>query len=88
MESMDTKEHKLQDQDQRQPAQTPDTCPNARRAKRMKCEVGVVEELAHTWLRPCPHGLYMDVFLNFYLFFLTFFKNKTKQTKKRFCPHD
>lgn len=44
MESLDTKEHKLQDQDQRQPAQTPDTCPNARRAKRMKCEVSGVEE--------------------------------------------
>lgn len=44
IESMDTKEHKLQDPTQRQPAQTPDTCPNARRGKRMKCEVSVVEE--------------------------------------------
>uniref|UniRef100_A0A3Q3KWN4 [histone H3]-trimethyl-L-lysine(4) demethylase n=1 Tax=Mastacembelus armatus TaxID=205130 RepID=A0A3Q3KWN4_9TELE len=40
MDSRDAKEHKLQDQPQRQPAQMPDTCPSARRAKRMKCEVG------------------------------------------------
>uniref|UniRef100_A0A7N9AMB3 [histone H3]-trimethyl-L-lysine(4) demethylase n=1 Tax=Mastacembelus armatus TaxID=205130 RepID=A0A7N9AMB3_9TELE len=39
MDSRDAKEHKLQDQPQRQPAQMPDTCPSARRAKRMKCEV-------------------------------------------------
>uniref|UniRef100_A0A7N8WNW5 [histone H3]-trimethyl-L-lysine(4) demethylase n=1 Tax=Mastacembelus armatus TaxID=205130 RepID=A0A7N8WNW5_9TELE len=38
MDSRDAKEHKLQDQPQRQPAQMPDTCPSARRAKRMKCE--------------------------------------------------
>uniref|UniRef100_A0A665TC67 [histone H3]-trimethyl-L-lysine(4) demethylase n=1 Tax=Echeneis naucrates TaxID=173247 RepID=A0A665TC67_ECHNA len=44
MEIMDTKGLKLQDQAQRPPAQTPDTCPSARRAKRMKCEVGVVEK--------------------------------------------
>ncbi|XP_070766627.1 lysine-specific demethylase 5B-B [Enoplosus armatus] len=37
-ENTDTKEHKLQDQAQRQLAQTPDACPSARRAKRMKCE--------------------------------------------------
>uniref|UniRef100_A0AAQ5XM49 [histone H3]-trimethyl-L-lysine(4) demethylase n=1 Tax=Amphiprion ocellaris TaxID=80972 RepID=A0AAQ5XM49_AMPOC len=40
-ESVDTKEHKLQDPAQRQPVQTPDTCPSARRAKRMKYEVGI-----------------------------------------------
>uniref|UniRef100_A0A7N8X3L9 [histone H3]-trimethyl-L-lysine(4) demethylase n=1 Tax=Mastacembelus armatus TaxID=205130 RepID=A0A7N8X3L9_9TELE len=44
MDSRDAKEHKLQDQPQRQPAQMPDTCPSARRAKRMKCEVGAAEE--------------------------------------------
>ncbi|KAF3697213.1 Lysine-specific demethylase 5B-B [Channa argus] len=38
MESMDNKEHKLQDQAQRQPVQKNDTCPSARRAKRMKYE--------------------------------------------------
>ncbi|XP_056240910.1 lysine-specific demethylase 5B-B isoform X1 [Seriola aureovittata] len=38
MEIMDTKEHKLQDQALRPPAQAPDICPSARRAKRMKCE--------------------------------------------------
>uniref|UniRef100_A0A3Q3FKC3 [histone H3]-trimethyl-L-lysine(4) demethylase n=1 Tax=Labrus bergylta TaxID=56723 RepID=A0A3Q3FKC3_9LABR len=48
VESVDTKEHKLQDQAQRQPAQTPEPCPNARRAKRMKCEVGVVDEECQT----------------------------------------
>ncbi|XP_062248661.1 lysine-specific demethylase 5B-B isoform X1 [Platichthys flesus] len=37
-ESEDTKEPKLQDPAQRPTAQTPDTCPSARRAKRMKCE--------------------------------------------------
>uniref|UniRef100_A0A7N8YNT0 [histone H3]-trimethyl-L-lysine(4) demethylase n=1 Tax=Mastacembelus armatus TaxID=205130 RepID=A0A7N8YNT0_9TELE len=42
MDSRDAKEHKLQDQPQRQPAQMPDTCPSARRAKRMKCEVGTI----------------------------------------------
>ncbi|XP_037628330.1 lysine-specific demethylase 5B-B isoform X2 [Sebastes umbrosus] len=42
-ESVDTKEHKLQDQAQRQTAQTPDTGPTARRAKRMKCEVVCVK---------------------------------------------
>uniref|UniRef100_A0A671V8L4 [histone H3]-trimethyl-L-lysine(4) demethylase n=1 Tax=Sparus aurata TaxID=8175 RepID=A0A671V8L4_SPAAU len=40
MESVDTRELKLQDQAQRQAVQTPDNCPSARRAKRMKCEVG------------------------------------------------
>uniref|UniRef100_A0A7N6BMC8 [histone H3]-trimethyl-L-lysine(4) demethylase n=1 Tax=Anabas testudineus TaxID=64144 RepID=A0A7N6BMC8_ANATE len=40
-ECMDTKEHKLQQQAQRQAVQTPDTCPSARRAKRMKPELGV-----------------------------------------------
>uniref|UniRef100_A0A8C9ZGS1 [histone H3]-trimethyl-L-lysine(4) demethylase n=1 Tax=Sander lucioperca TaxID=283035 RepID=A0A8C9ZGS1_SANLU len=44
VKSMDTKEPKLQDQAQRQTAQTPDTGPTARRAKRIKCEVGAVEE--------------------------------------------
>uniref|UniRef100_A0A4W6E9R3 [histone H3]-trimethyl-L-lysine(4) demethylase n=1 Tax=Lates calcarifer TaxID=8187 RepID=A0A4W6E9R3_LATCA len=39
--SVDTKEHKLQDPAQRPPVQSPDNCPSARRAKRMKCEVGV-----------------------------------------------
>ncbi|XP_071333229.1 lysine-specific demethylase 5B-B isoform X2 [Trachinotus anak] len=43
MESMDIKEHKPQDQAQRPPAQTPDTCPSARRAKRMKCEAVCVK---------------------------------------------
>ncbi|XP_018542873.1 lysine-specific demethylase 5B-B isoform X2 [Lates calcarifer] len=38
MESVDTKEHKLQDPAQRPPVQSPDNCPSARRAKRMKCE--------------------------------------------------
>nr|XP_046251726.1 lysine-specific demethylase 5B-B isoform X1 [Scatophagus argus] len=42
-ESIDTKEHKLQDQAQRQPAQTLDTGPSARRAKRMKCEAVCVK---------------------------------------------
>uniref|UniRef100_A0A8C4HX46 [histone H3]-trimethyl-L-lysine(4) demethylase n=1 Tax=Dicentrarchus labrax TaxID=13489 RepID=A0A8C4HX46_DICLA len=41
IESHDTKEHKLQEQAQKQLAQMPDMCPTARRAKRMKCEVGV-----------------------------------------------
>uniref|UniRef100_A0A671V4R6 [histone H3]-trimethyl-L-lysine(4) demethylase n=1 Tax=Sparus aurata TaxID=8175 RepID=A0A671V4R6_SPAAU len=45
MESVDTRELKLQDQAQRQAVQTPDNCPSARRAKRMKCEVGAVEVL-------------------------------------------
>ena len=45
MEASDTKDHKLQDQAQRQQMQqTPENCPAARRAKRMKCEVGVVDE--------------------------------------------
>lgn len=41
LEDADTKEHKLQDQAQAQRplSQTPDMCPGARRAKRMKCEV-------------------------------------------------
>ncbi|XP_010730368.2 lysine-specific demethylase 5B-B isoform X3 [Larimichthys crocea] len=44
MESMETKEHKLlQDQAQRQSCQTPDACPSARRAKRMKCEAFCVK---------------------------------------------
>ncbi|XP_073325651.1 lysine-specific demethylase 5B-B isoform X3 [Pagrus major] len=43
MESMDTKELKLQDQAQRQAVQTPDNCPSARRAKRMKCEAACVK---------------------------------------------
>ncbi|XP_040008959.1 lysine-specific demethylase 5B-B [Xiphias gladius] len=38
MESVDSKEHKLQDLAQRPPALTPDTCLSARRAKRMKYE--------------------------------------------------
>ncbi|KAM6924487.1 lysine-specific demethylase 5B-B [Xenentodon cancila] len=37
------KEQKLQDQAQRQPVQTPETCPSARRAKRMKCEATCVK---------------------------------------------
>ncbi|KAG8002472.1 Lysine-specific demethylase 5B-B [Nibea albiflora] len=44
MESMETKELKLlQDQAQRQSSQTPDACPSARRAKRMKCEAFCVK---------------------------------------------
>uniref|UniRef100_A0A3B4T6N1 [histone H3]-trimethyl-L-lysine(4) demethylase n=1 Tax=Seriola dumerili TaxID=41447 RepID=A0A3B4T6N1_SERDU len=69
--SMDTKEHKLQDQALRPPAQAPDICPSARRAKRMKCEVGVVEEsdthFVKTVLKPmisvtsvCSHGSETD----------------------------
>lgn len=46
-ESVDSKDNKLQEQDQKQPAQTPDSCPTARRAKRMKCEVGVAQESRH-----------------------------------------
>ncbi|XP_068996480.1 lysine-specific demethylase 5B-B isoform X2 [Embiotoca jacksoni] len=42
-ESEDAKEPKLQDQAQRQPAQMPDSCPTARRAKRMKCEAVCVK---------------------------------------------
>ncbi|XP_059188294.1 lysine-specific demethylase 5B-B isoform X2 [Centropristis striata] len=42
-ESIDTKELKLQDQAQRQTAQTPDTGPTARRAKRMRCEAACVK---------------------------------------------
>uniref|UniRef100_A0A674NMQ4 [histone H3]-trimethyl-L-lysine(4) demethylase n=1 Tax=Takifugu rubripes TaxID=31033 RepID=A0A674NMQ4_TAKRU len=38
-ENLDTKDLKLQEEAQTQPAQTPDSCPSARRAKRMKCEV-------------------------------------------------
>uniref|UniRef100_A0A3Q3WI27 [histone H3]-trimethyl-L-lysine(4) demethylase n=1 Tax=Mola mola TaxID=94237 RepID=A0A3Q3WI27_MOLML len=51
-ESLDTKEHKLQDQAQIQPTQTSDSCLSARRAKRMKCDVCVIEEPTHTRLRP------------------------------------
>ncbi|XP_034551845.1 lysine-specific demethylase 5B-B isoform X1 [Notolabrus celidotus] len=43
LESVDTKEPKLQEQAQKQPAQTPELCPNARRAKRMKCEATCVK---------------------------------------------
>ncbi|XP_030279895.1 lysine-specific demethylase 5B-B isoform X2 [Sparus aurata] len=43
MESVDTRELKLQDQAQRQAVQTPDNCPSARRAKRMKCEAACVK---------------------------------------------
>lgn len=43
-ENLDTKDLKLQEEAQKQPAQTPDNCPSARRAKRMKCEVGDLEE--------------------------------------------
>ncbi|KAG7216008.1 hypothetical protein INR49_003530 [Caranx melampygus] len=44
MEGADTREHnKLQDQAQRPLAQTPDMCPGARRAKRMKCEAVCVK---------------------------------------------
>ncbi|KAM4562349.1 lysine-specific demethylase 5B-B isoform 4-T4 [Odontesthes bonariensis] len=42
-ETADNMEHKLQDQVQRQPAPVPDTCPNSRRAKRMKCEATCVK---------------------------------------------
>ena len=42
MDSPDPKEQKLQDQ--RQPILMPESYPGARRAKRMKCEVGVVED--------------------------------------------
>uniref|UniRef100_A0A8C7ZZX7 [histone H3]-trimethyl-L-lysine(4) demethylase n=1 Tax=Oryzias sinensis TaxID=183150 RepID=A0A8C7ZZX7_9TELE len=38
-ETVDNKEHKLQEQAQRLPTPMTDTCPSARRAKRMKCEV-------------------------------------------------
>ncbi|MEQ2157409.1 hypothetical protein GOODEAATRI_001545 [Goodea atripinnis] len=38
-EDMDSNESKLQEQIQRPPATTPDACPSARRAKRMKIEV-------------------------------------------------
>ncbi|XP_017265109.1 lysine-specific demethylase 5B-B isoform X2 [Kryptolebias marmoratus] len=43
MEDPDSLEHKVQDQAQRQPAPTPDSCPGARRAKRMKCEATCVK---------------------------------------------
>ncbi|XP_072223752.1 lysine-specific demethylase 5B-B isoform X2 [Leuresthes tenuis] len=43
VETTDNKEHNLQDQVQRQPAPMPDICPNARRAKRMKCEATCVK---------------------------------------------
>ncbi|XP_029994151.1 lysine-specific demethylase 5B-B-like isoform X1 [Sphaeramia orbicularis] len=42
-ENPDTKEHKLQDQGLRQPVQMPETCPSARRAKRMKAEAVFVK---------------------------------------------
>ncbi|XP_047446476.1 lysine-specific demethylase 5B-B isoform X2 [Mugil cephalus] len=42
-ESADTKEQILQDQTKRPPAQMPDICPSARRAKRMKCEAVCVK---------------------------------------------
>lgn len=67
MESVDTKELKLQDQGQKQPAQTPDSCPCARRAKRMKCEVGVVNESWHTPDKGLVH-MYTDIFLNWYFY--------------------
>ncbi|XP_029011976.1 lysine-specific demethylase 5B-B [Betta splendens] len=43
MDSNDTKDHKLQEQAQRQPAPTADPSPGARRAKRMKCEAVCVK---------------------------------------------
>ncbi|KAM9751582.1 lysine-specific demethylase 5B-B isoform 1-T1 [Menidia menidia] len=42
-ETAEDKEHKLQDQVPRQPAPTPEACPSARRAKRMKCEATCVK---------------------------------------------
>lgn len=42
VESVDSKEAKLQEQEQKQPVQTSDS--SARRAKRMKYEVGVAQE--------------------------------------------
>eukprot|EP00066_Takifugu_rubripes_P002007 XP_003963614.1 PREDICTED: lysine-specific demethylase 5B-B-like isoform X4 [Takifugu rubripes] len=42
-ENLDTKDLKLQEEAQTQPAQTPDSCPSARRAKRMKCEASCVK---------------------------------------------
>ncbi|XP_040907391.1 lysine-specific demethylase 5B-B [Toxotes jaculatrix] len=50
IENVDTKDHKLQDQVQRPPAQMPDICPSARRAKRMKCEAFCVKT------EPCEPG--------------------------------
>uniref|UniRef100_A0A3B5KJJ3 [histone H3]-trimethyl-L-lysine(4) demethylase n=1 Tax=Takifugu rubripes TaxID=31033 RepID=A0A3B5KJJ3_TAKRU len=41
--NLDTKDLKLQEEAQTQPAQTPDSCPSARRAKRMKCEASCVK---------------------------------------------
>ncbi|XP_044207227.1 lysine-specific demethylase 5B-B isoform X1 [Thunnus albacares] len=43
MEGSDIKDYKLQDQAQRQLVQTPENCPGARRAKRMKCETVCVK---------------------------------------------
>uniref|UniRef100_A0A3P9KQV1 [histone H3]-trimethyl-L-lysine(4) demethylase n=1 Tax=Oryzias latipes TaxID=8090 RepID=A0A3P9KQV1_ORYLA len=52
-ETVDNKEHKLQEQAQRLPTPMTDTCPSARRAKRMKCEV----RTAHIRLLLCsPHA--------------------------------
>lgn len=55
-ESADAKEPKLQDAApaQRPTAQTPDTLPSARRAKRMKCEVCVHEAQSPLLLHPSP----------------------------------
>lgn len=56
VESVDTKDTKLQEQEQKQQqhVQTPDYCPSARRAKRMKYEVGVVEGDWHNFhIGPC-----------------------------------
>uniref|UniRef100_A0A3P9HBK9 [histone H3]-trimethyl-L-lysine(4) demethylase n=1 Tax=Oryzias latipes TaxID=8090 RepID=A0A3P9HBK9_ORYLA len=42
-ETVDNKEHKLQEHAQRLPTPMTDTCPSARRAKRMKCEITCVK---------------------------------------------
>lgn len=56
VESVDAKDAKLQEQDQRQTVPTPDSCPSARRAKRMKYEVGVVQEDSHMFhIGLCEH---------------------------------
>ncbi len=62
MESVDTKELKLQEQAQWLPALTPDACPSARRAKRMKCEVSVIK-VQHTRDWSSPEASSTDVFL-------------------------
>uniref|UniRef100_A0AAQ4RSH2 [histone H3]-trimethyl-L-lysine(4) demethylase n=1 Tax=Gasterosteus aculeatus aculeatus TaxID=481459 RepID=A0AAQ4RSH2_GASAC len=50
MDTKDTKDAMLQEPAQRTTAPQPDSGPTARRAKRMKCEVGVVKESRQTHL--------------------------------------